>query len=637
MFLSVTLLVGTLSMFGLYRVALEREQDRLVEMAELQRSFIQSAVGAAEDARMDPVALLSAAYQRHRWGARSGEFVVGLRSGDDISLALIVGRDGQQFPRSVPYDSGLAAPMRRALEGGTGTMIGLDYEGRKVLAAYTPVSVMLNGTPRYLGVIAKIPVAELHAPFLTAAWRSALLALVAVLAGAWAVVRLNRPLLRRLQASEARGRMVLETAAEAIITTGADGCVTSFNRAAQRIFGYLPEDALGMSLAALLAAEGHACGDGQCTFVCGTVHPCGGGCGRTGMRRDGTPFPAEVVCSEVNVDGELIRTVVIRDITEQVAAERAQCELYDRLEQLVAERTGELQGAMFTLEMERAEQDLLIAKLKQARDQLLQSEKLASLGQLAAGVAHEINNPVGYVNANIGTLGGYLSDLFQVIDAYREADALIASHPELAERVRAARVRADLDYLRGDTQALVEECVEGITRVKRIVRDLREFSHVNNDEWELADLHRGIESTLNIVRNEIKYKAEVVREYADLPMVECVPSQLSQVFMNLLVNAAHAIQQRGTITIRTGAAGEFVWVEVADDGKGIPPEHMEKLFDPFFTTKPVGQGTGLGLSLAYGIVRKHNGTIDVASEEGNGATFRVTLPVRRAKPAEEAA
>jgi signal transduction histidine kinase len=165
--------------------------------------------------------------------------------------------------------------------------------------------------------------------------------------------------------------------------------------------------------------------------------------------------------------------------------------------------------------------------------------------------------------------------------------------------------------------------------VKNIVQDLKDFSHVDEAEWQWSDLHHGLDSTLNIVWNELKYKAEVVKEYGAPPEIECIPSQLNQVFMNLLVNAAHAIENRGTITIRTGHDGDGAWVEITDDGKGIAPEHLERIFDPFFTTKPVGKGTGLGLSLSYGIVKKHKGRIEVDSRPGMGARFRVWLPVRQ--------
>ena len=267
-------------------------------------------------------------------------------------------------------------------------------------------------------------------------------------------------------------------------------------------------------------------------------------------------------------------------------------------------------------------------RIEEAREQLLQSEKLAAIGQLAAGVAHEINNPVGYVGSNIGTLKRYVEDLFGLLEAYWSAEAALPE-PERA-RMEEARRRADLDFLREDVASLLAECEEGLGRVKKIVSDLRDFSRVDRAEWQWADVHQGLDSTLNIVWNELKYKAEVRKEYGELPEIECMPSQLNQVFMNLLVNAAQAIEERGVITIRTGTDGKaWVWVEVEDTGKGIPPEHLRRIFEPFFTTKPVGKGTGLGLSLSYGIVERHGGRIDVRSEVGKGTVFRVWLPVTR--------
>jgi two-component system NtrC family sensor kinase len=268
-------------------------------------------------------------------------------------------------------------------------------------------------------------------------------------------------------------------------------------------------------------------------------------------------------------------------------------------------------------------------QLEDAHNHLMQADKMASIGQLAAGVAHEINNPIGYVYSNLGTLEKYVQDTFGMLDQYEQAEASI---PDAAVRakLKAARDKLDIAFLKEDLRDLMSESRDGITRVKKIVQNLKDFSHVDvSDEWHYADLHSGIDSTLNIVTNEIKYKAEVVKEYGALPEVECLSSQLNQVFMNLLVNAAHAIEERGTITLRSGTEGEEVWVEVSDTGKGIAPEHMKKIFDPFFTTKAIGKGTGLGLSLTYGILQKHHGRIEVNSEVGIGTTFRVCLPIKQ--------
>ena len=292
------------------------------------------------------------------------------------------------------------------------------------------------------------------------------------------------------------------------------------------------------------------------------------------------------------------------------------------LEQHVAARTGELISR-------NAELEAANRALASTQGQLLQSEKMASVGQLAAGVAHEINNPIGFVRSNLNSLRTYLKDLMLLLDAYERLEAqLPESNPELAQ-LRALRDTIELDYLRADVPSLVAESLDGVTRVEKIVRDLKGFSHVGDAEWQPVDLHEGLESTLNVVAHELKYKADLVREYGELPLVECMPFQVNQVFLNLLVNATQAMQSRGRITLRTGCDDEFAWVAVGDTGAGIEPAALGRIFEPFYTTKPVGVGTGLGLSVSWDIVRRHGGTIDVESVVGQGTTFTVRLPIRR--------
>jgi PAS domain S-box-containing protein len=297
---------------------------------------------------------------------------------------------------------------------------------------------------------------------------------------------------------------------------------------------------------------------------------------------------------------------------------------------------------------ERKQQELLLAdnlarqqtlnkRLEEASGQLMQSEKMASIGQLAAGIAHELNNPIGFVHSNLGTLDGYLHDIAAIIDAYQ---AFVAAQPESEATKAIERLLEERDFvfLKEDIFKLVSESKDGLGRVRKIVQDLKSFSRVGEQEWQEADLHQGLDSTLNIVWNELKYKCKVVKEYGDIPPVYCLISQLNQVFMNLLVNAGHAIDKQGTITIRTARHGtDSVCVEIADSGSGMPPEILNRIFDPFFTTKPVGKGTGLGLSLSYNIVRSHHGRIEVSSEPGVGSAFRVILPIHPAPASEPAA
>lgn len=272
-------------------------------------------------------------------------------------------------------------------------------------------------------------------------------------------------------------------------------------------------------------------------------------------------------------------------------------------------------------------QQLLIAKLQEAQDQLVQSEKMASIGQLAAGIAHEINNPIGFVSANMGSLQTYFSTLISALDACEAAVQEFPLAAQIAQRFAQVKIDSEIDFLKGDVVDLMEESRDGLNRVKEIVQSLREFSHVGESLWQEADLHLGLDSTLNMINHEIKYKAQVIREYGSMPLVKCLASQLNQVFLNLLVNASHAIEKNGTIRIRTGCQDEWVWIEISDTGSGMPPDIVSRIFDPFFTTKPVGSGTGLGLSLSYGIVRKHGGKIEVRSEQGLGSSFTVHLPI----------
>lgn len=344
-----------------------------------------------------------------------------------------------------------------------------------------------------------------------------------------------------------------------------------------------------------------------------------------------------------NAHGQVVGAIeTLQDISERCIAEEALRRAHADLEQVVERRTSQLADANLKLAEDirlrektdadtrhrNAELTALNAKLSMAQQQLLQSEKLASIGQLAAGVAHEINNPIGYIFSNFGTLENYLEGMFQMLAAYEAAEPQIAS-AEVAAKIKSVREQVELSYLKEDIPALMRESREGIVRVRKIVQDLKDFSRVDeNQEWQWANLHQGIDSTLNIVSNEVKYKADVIKEYGDIPDVECLPSQINQVIMNLVVNAAHAMgNERGVITIRSGTMDENVWIEVVDNGAGIPEENLTRIFDPFFTTKAIGKGTGLGLSLSYGIIQKHGGSIKVTSQCGAGTTFRIMWPI----------
>jgi signal transduction histidine kinase len=263
--------------------------------------------------------------------------------------------------------------------------------------------------------------------------------------------------------------------------------------------------------------------------------------------------------------------------------------------------------------------------LKETQSRIIQQEKMASIGQLAAGVAHEINNPIGFVSSNLRTLAKYADS---VTGFFKELQRLLADAPA-GSPLHALKDQwrdRQLDYAVEDMIDLIQESLEGTDRVVKIVKDLKNFSRVDEAEHQHANINDCLDSTINIVWNELKYKAQLTKEYGALPRIKCFPRLLNQVFMNLLVNASHAIEKQGVITVKTWQDNGSIVASVSDTGCGIPEPIRKKIFEPFFTTKEAGKGTGLGLSIAYDIVARHKGEITVDSEVGRGTTFTVRVP-----------
>ncbi|RUR06009.1 ATP-binding protein [Legionella sp. km772] len=269
-------------------------------------------------------------------------------------------------------------------------------------------------------------------------------------------------------------------------------------------------------------------------------------------------------------------------------------------------------------------------EMKNTQAQLLQHAKLASIGQLAAGVAHEINNPIAFVTGNTEMLQGYCEKFRAAFDGFGK---LLGSpnenvtYEDIKHYWDLLCKETKLNYFIDDSSTMIKESLEGLERVRSIVADLKSFSHVNDDEIQEVDINQCIDITLKMVGNELKYKCEVIKNYHPLPLLRCYPRQLNQVFMNLLVNACQAIHERGTISITTQVGDDAIQAIIQDTGEGIKPEHMDNLFELFFTTKPIGQGTGLGLSISYNIIKKHGGKIKVDSVVGKGTTFTIILPL----------
>lgn len=298
--------------------------------------------------------------------------------------------------------------------------------------------------------------------------------------------------------------------------------------------------------------------------------------------------------------------------------------------------TCELRGSVVTIhettEFRRMNEDLRKAsvELQRAQAQAFQQEKMASIGQLAAGVAHEINNPMGFISSNLNTMGKYMQKL-KTFECRLIETLQNKGDRETVTLLSDMRTTMKIDFILKDLNTLLDESRDGAERVRCIVQDLKRFSHEDEAECKPFNINDCLVSTLNMVRNEIKYVADVERDYdLSLPLLNCYPQKLHQVFMNLLVNAAHAIEGRGTIRVRTSLEQDSIIVGITDTGKGIAPENLSRVFEPFFTTKEVGKGTGLGLSISYDIIKTHGGEINIESEPGVGTTVTVRLPLNHA-------
>ncbi len=285
------------------------------------------------------------------------------------------------------------------------------------------------------------------------------------------------------------------------------------------------------------------------------------------------------------------------------------------LENKVQERTQEIEEKNRRLTE-------LVETMKRMQEQLVHSEKMASLGQLVAGIAHEINNPVNFIASNITPLKQYINDIKTLITRY---DQCCDSDGEKQKELEGLKAEIDFDFLIADLDDLIQDVGTGASRIRRIVQDLRNFSRLDEAELKTIDIHQSLDTTLNLLGHIYENRIMVHKKYEATPHVECYAGQLNQVFMNLLANAAQAITRRGNVWIMTQNAAHKVKISIRDDGRGIPEEVLPKIFDPFFTTKDVGEGTGLGLSISYGIIEKHQGEISVKSHVDEGTEFTITI------------
>ena len=405
-----------------------------------------------------------------------------------------------------------------------------------------------------------------------------------------------------LQEGEAFSQAIFNAAQNGLIVINTSLLqIMDANQAAAEILGYEVDDLIGEMVFKVVPQD---CQEGQLLAT-----------SQTGIR---------------NQEGEVIhrdghRVPVIRSLTEVNQGEAPMAVL--SFLNITARKQAESKLRDSCAQLEQANE-----QLKKHKDQMVQSEKLASIGQLAAGVAHEINNPVGFVTSNLGTILEYCDTMSSLLKLYGQRDALgpdrETDRQDLVQKIDRIMEEEDLEFILEDIDHVLTESMEGVKRVADIVQNLKSFAREDSLERRPHDINEGIEAMIKMVWNELKYRCTVERNLGQVPVVQCHAGQVNQVIMNVLVNASHAMPEGGgTITVGTAVVGGELEISIADNGKGIPPEILPRIFDPFFTTKDVGKGTGLGLSISHGIIQDHGGRIEVDSEVGVGTTFRIYLPL----------
>ncbi|TDF34496.1 PAS domain S-box protein [Alteromonadaceae bacterium M269] len=372
---------------------------------------------------------------------------------------------------------------------------------------------------------------------------------------------------------------VMDTAPSAILSTDGAFNVLTLNPATEKIFGLKSENIIGQSLSRFIPAlEQHKEEFSKLTDF------------QTRSIKGAKELPVEISSAEFHSNGKTQYLFMIRDVSRRVAQEK---------------------------------------KMKNLNEQLVQSEKLASIGQLSAGVAHEINNPVGFVKSNIEVLSDYFDTFKDYMSAINKLSQSTSQEitEEQIQDLNDLKEELDIDYLVEDSLEIFGSSKDGLERVCKIVEEMKAFSHVEKDEQQPEDLANLIEQAVSLTANEVKYKADVQTVYGKLPKIQCWRTKLLQVLINLLVNASHAMKERGYIRVKTYQRDDNAIIEVLDNGCGISPENQKSIFAPFFTTKPVGQGTGLGLHVTQSIIAKHGGEISVKSKVGAGTCFTIVLPI----------
>ncbi len=398
-----------------------------------------------------------------------------------------------------------------------------------------------------------------------------------------------------LNKAQKYAQSLIDCSLDLIVATDLKGRITEFNKSAQKTFGYNIEDVVGKDIEIIFYEAPEA----------------------------------KNLLHELNERGRVNKEIRGRISSGEILP------LYTSASSLIdsnGERIGYLHVSHDITELKKAEliKENLIKQLqdkneelKASQTQLIQSEKMAAIGQLAAGIVHEINNPLGFVSSGMGNLGKFFKRIIDFIEKHETFQL----PPDIIKEIEKEKERINYDYLKTRVGEIIENSKIGINRMKEIILDLKTFSRVDASELTETDINGSIDTTLGLLIHEFKNRVEIVKEYGNLPLVSCYSARLNQVFMNLFINASHAIDGKGVIKIRTSKEKESVRIDISDSGKGIPEDIKSKVFEPFFTTKPVGKGTGFGLSISAEIIKEHGGTILLDSIENKGTTFTITLPL----------
>jgi len=623
----VALMAGGISIYTLYQTAFTEEEMRLMEIAQSQARLIEAvaqfdAVHSRQDhpegATGATLSQIRHAHERYQGFGETGEFTLARREGDSIVFLLSHRHYDLDQPQPVPFDSELAEPMRRALSGQSGTVVGLDYRGERVLAAYEPVAGL------ELGIVAKIDLVELQAPFVKAGLTAILIGSLFIALGAILFVRATHPLLRQLREREERYRFLFNEAPSGISVLDLDGHFLDGNQSLQEMTGYSLEECRDTGLESLFVDPQEQTQLLEVVQDSGKVRDVE----VRWKRKDASPLTALLNVNRIELHDQSLLFILARDITARKRAEEELKQYRDHLEELVEVRTKELTAAH--------------EELQKTQLYLIQADKMTSLGELAAGVAHEISNPGGFVSGNLETLKEYIAVIRELLDCYREMERALqdASGDAPTDAIRRAaeiRQREDIDFILKDIADMMQESSEGMERIHKVVRSLGRFARRDSLELEVCNLRECIEETLHILENLLKDKGRVETQFAEMGPVQGHPGQLKQVLVNILSNAVQAIPDKGEIRVQTEATADCAVVRIADTGTGISPEVLPRIFDPFFTTRPVGQGTGLGLAISYRIIQDHHGTIEVDSQVGQGTQFTLNIPWKRGVTARESA